>query len=469
MQRKGYGLVTAIVIMSVAAILGVSGWRENQHKTVVNKMTSKITTVCVGRFLIDIPEGAKIQFSSARVASVNINTWQNYTEKQLLAHIEEQLHTVEGKLNEYELPSLEKNIVVDAVNFKTTILYYGREKPFVEIVNGQKVNGIEEAINVDAWGISGDRGYRFIGKYLASPRSENSVLNVVKRFESRSSMQIPDAPGFCTEEGMVHDPIAAAENESVAMFASIAGHPDVAIRLDTSVNVDRVQDSVLVRDAQNDIKRENPSIFKEMRKGTRAFNGLKGEEVLDKIKRQNGTSAHFFMWASMGKMHDVLSPKLTLELETGVGRPGEKINSSLSDDAVVELWDRVSSSIRLRPVSATKKTTHAAPPADLPLGALAATDRVCPQSGLWECNESGDIQGGKRQFFRAGESMPHAVLLGTSSILNRLRGEQPSHRIATVWKLVAYESSFGAVDGKATPERKPLDSPDPDDSGNPST
>lgn len=469
MRPKRYWHIAAIVVTIGVGAWGIFSWRGNQHTTVTDKMTSKMTTICVGRFLIDIPEGSNIQFSSARIAGVDINAWANSSEKQLQAKIDEKLQELEGQTNEYHLPSLEKNVIADAINFKATILYHGREKPLVKISYGKKVNGIEQGISIDAWGVHGDRAYRFIGKHLASPRSENNVLNVVKRFESRNTAQIPEAPGFCIEDGIVHDPIAASENESVAMFASVKGYPDIAIRLDTSVNVDRLQDSLLVRDAQNSVKKANASNFKKLRMGARSINGLEGEEVLNKVKEHNGTSAHYFMWASMGKMHDVLSPKLTLELETGVGRPGEQINSSLSDEAVVELWDRVSSSIRLRPVSAAPKTSQAAPPVAHPLGTLAATDRVCPQSGLWECNESGEIHGGKQQFFRSGEIMPHAVLLGTSSILNRLRGEQPSHRIATVWKLLAYESPLDAEGGKAAPGRSaaPSRAPDPDDSGNP--
>jgi hypothetical protein len=66
-----------------------------------------------------------------------------------------------------------------------------------------------------------------------------------------------------------------------------------------------------------------------------------------------------FMWAGLGKLRDVLAPKVTLELETGIGRPGEPVNSSLSDAAVLERWDRVTSSIRLRPTSAEPKTAQA--------------------------------------------------------------------------------------------------------------
>jgi hypothetical protein len=34
--------------------------------------------------------------------------------------------------------------------------------------------------------------------------------------------------------------------------------------------------------------------------------------------------------------------------------------------------------------------------------------------------------------------MPHAVSLGEPSLWQKLKGERPSYRTATVWKLVAY-------------------------------
>jgi hypothetical protein len=49
------------------------------------------------------------------------------------------------------------------------------------------------------------------------------------------------------------------------------------------------------------------------------------------------------------------------------------------------------------------------------------------------------VKDGRRQFFRNGEPMPHATLLGVATMWQKLKGEQPSHKIATVWKLVDYE------------------------------
>jgi hypothetical protein len=102
------------------------------------------------------------------------------------------------------------------------------------------------------------------------------------------------------------------------MFASLKGHPDVAIRLDTAV-LDKLQESLLTRDAKNDINTRFAANIKNLGKGSRELNGLAGEELLDRFKEGNGTTGHVFMWESFGKPSDVLAPSITLELQTGRG------------------------------------------------------------------------------------------------------------------------------------------------------
>jgi len=300
-------------------------------------------------------------------------------------------------------------------------------------------------INSEAFGIKDSIGYHFIVELLKYPEELNVMSDLLKKFESRDMGKTPSQPGFCTENGFVHDPVSPLGYESATMFASLKGHPDVAIRFDTLVNDDRIFESVLSRDANNDVKRDHPMAFTTFQSRARTLNGIEGEEVLDKVKEANGTSAHIFMWASMGKKHDVFAPKITLELETGIGRPGEQINSSLSDKEVLELWEQVSSSIRLRPTTAAPKTSDVQPQEKSPLGTLAATGRVCPQSGYWESSEDGEIRGGHRRFFTEGEIMPDALWLGRPNILQQLRGERPSYRTVTVWKLASYAASDAEV------------------------
>jgi hypothetical protein len=435
--RKRWAVAAAGAITVVLAGIVLSG-QKNEDKDIARTLTQKMMMVCVGRFLIDLPEGAEVSFAPARVAGVTVAVQPGYTEARHTAELSRREQVLSQQKNEYDKTSLEKKIQAVAVNFNSTILYYGREKPFTEIQFGQKVVGTEEGISVEGSGLYNDLLYTFKARHLASPRFENNVLELVKKFEARSMDSIPSQPGFCTENGLIHDPIPASISESVTMFASLKGHPDVAIRLDTSVNVKRLQESLLERDAKNDVKLENRNSVKTFRRQHRVLNGIDGEEVLDKYKEANGTSAHIFMWAGMGKLKDVLAPKVTLELETGIGRPGQPVNSSLSDDAVLELWDRITTSIRLRPTSAAPKNAQANTPPQVPLGELVATGHACPQTGYWQCSELNGIEGARPQFFRQGEQMPHAVLRGAPNLWQKLSGNAPSHQVATVWTLVAY-------------------------------
>jgi TPR repeat protein len=118
--------------------------------------------------------------------------------------------------------------------------------------------------------------------------------------------------------------------------------------------------------------------------------------------------------------------------------------------------------------SAAGADTGAAEPERCPLGEVAATGRTCPQTGWWQCaEEAAPVQGGRRQFFHSGDTLPHAVLLGERSVWQKLKGEQPSHKTATVWRLVDYEEQpappASAPDVASAPTKEPKADTPPDE------
>lgn len=429
-----------IVIMAglVATVLATKAAHQAQDQRMVESMTQKHKTVCVGRLLIDLPAQAEIRFSGARLGGVDINVEPEYSFQKAASVITKREESLAGKLNEYERPSLEKRMVADAINFQATLLYFSREKPVTRMSNGQPVLG-EEGIAVEAFGIKNDLFYRFTAESLSSPKYENNVLDLVKQFESITAGAIATSAGFCTENGIIHDPISAAMNETVTMFASLKSHPDIAIRLDTSV-LDKLQESLLSRDANNDINTRFAANIKNLGKGARELNGIPGEELLDRFKERNGTTGHMLMWESLGKPSNVLVPTITLELQTGKGRPSSPVNSSLSDEAVLQLWQAISSSLRIRPSTETKKVSRRGTDPSMPLGELAATGRICPQTGYWQCGEPGLVEGDQGKFIRQGDMMPRATLRSAPTLWQKMSGSAPVHQVATVWKLIAYDA-----------------------------
>lgn len=61
-------------------------------------------------------------------------------------------------------------------------------------------------------------------------------------------------------------------------------------------------------------------------------------------------------------------------------------------------------------------------------------------------DEPKDTQGDRRQHIKAGERMPHVISLGEPSIWQKLKGERPTYRTATMWKLVSYDDAPVHVD-----------------------
>lgn len=250
----------------------------------------------------------------------------------------------------------------------------------------------------------------------------------------RRNDELPERSGFCFGNGIILDPIPTAKPiESTVLFAGWAERPDINIALSTMSGV-KNDTTLLQRHADNSVHARYASHFKTIFKGRREINGIPGEELSERVKELNGTYGHSYMWESdTVKEADALRPFLTLELSTGVGRPGEPVNSSLPDKDVQTLWDQISGSLRLRQVQ----------PASLKEGARANVERKetsvrasqsCPATGWWSCSadvEGHQVLGGATQHFVKGARMPQAQLLAPTTVLDKLKNHQPTFTLST--------------------------------------
>jgi len=59
------------------------------------------------------------------------------------------------------------------------------------------------------------------------------------------------------------------------------------------------------------------------------------------------------MWELIhNKTDNVFTPLMSFELSTGHGQPGATVDSSLTDAQALVLWDKMLSSLRIRPIVA---------------------------------------------------------------------------------------------------------------------
>lgn len=320
-------------------------------------MTEKIAalpmkSVCVGRFLIDVPADSIVTYGGA-----GITGWK------FSAIAEEDVETFGTRLKNFEIErqaaknrrggqSLESVHDLSRQGLSGNIYVFDR----IWIKKGNTdPQEYTEAVSIDALVHLNGVSYQFSGKYHQAEDAQ-VLQKILWKMEFRAPDQIPSHAGFCFERAMFSGELDISHHEFAVVFVGMADHPDLAIALSSAAGPKPTK-TLLQRDAENSTKIEYRSRFHTFREGPRALNGIPGEEILDHVSEFNGTGAHDFMWESLPSTTDVYFPSLTLEMETGHGRPGNPIESSLSNEEALALWDKISSSLRRRPVGAAGAST----------------------------------------------------------------------------------------------------------------
>ncbi|MYM75585.1 hypothetical protein GTP56_25795 [Duganella sp. FT134W] len=334
-----------ITVIGIAFILGHQQHQKKRENMGRHFEIMKMKTICVGRFLIDVPEKASLSYRGARLSGWDISSWLE-TDEKFLERISNEEIKLKSQKNEKGQVSLEQihEIKGDHVHGRLFV----SDRIWLEIFP-YGVKEVSQAITIRAILRAHDVTFNLFAK-IRSDNDVQEIEKIVTQLRRRLDDEIPEQPGFCFDRGFLTEPLDADQSEFTAVFLGLKEHPDLAIALSTYAGV--AQDkSLLQRDAENDIKQQYHSRFHVLRQGPRALNGLLGEEVLERVDEPNGSVLHGFMWELLAKKDDVYRPLLTLELDTGRGPPGRPVNASLSDPEVLALWEKISGSLRVRPIS----------------------------------------------------------------------------------------------------------------------
>ena len=314
-------------------------------------MNEKITalpmkTICVGRFLVDVPAEAIVTYRGAGVTGWAISTVADERSESFKTRLKEKESELRATKNERGGQSLELVHDVSRAGLIGRIYIFNR---IWLNMGGMGPERIEESVSIDALIYMNNVSYAVKGEFH-KPGDVRTLEALIAQLVPRQKEEIPKQAGFCFDRAMIVGEMGVRQHETVAMSAGLHSHPDLAIAL-TSLAAPRPSKTLLERDAENSIKFEYRSNFHELRKGPRSLNGIPGEEILEHVSELNGTSSQSFMWESLMSTTDVYLPSLSLEFDTGYGRPGKPVNSSMSDNEALALWDRISGSLRRRPAT----------------------------------------------------------------------------------------------------------------------
>ena len=442
LKQKSIVLITGVALLATAAVWGNNLRREISGGKEVKQMTEKMVTYCVGRYLIDLPQDTIVndgatRINNIRITFIELDLKQPPFRERLKAREEE----LKAEKNRAGMPFLESATDVSSAPLKGRLFQYGRtsntligddDKPYVAVSD-----------EAELW-LHGPvyEEYR-LETDLIRVAQIDKIVRLARRLQPIPANQIPTEPGFCFERGIILDPPTQIQVESIVLHFKLKKYPDVVGNFFMGTNGDKLAETLLQRDAKNDINQRYASHFKPIFKGERVINGIPGEEVSEKVKEMNGTSAHSFMWDARGKVN---APFISFDISTGYGQPGNPLNSSLPDKAATELWKKISGSIRLRPTT-PGKTSDATDPNNpspatanrLPLKSKVTSAVNCPQTGIWECAADAPGITEHRRLMTAGQGMPYGVTQRPAKGLGGFLGKVDDDTVEIIWTLVGYE------------------------------
>lgn len=347
-RRWGTSVVALGVLSFVAALFAraVQSWQDMET---VAALTSRMKSVCVGRVLIDVPAEARVSLRLALVDGFEVTRLaENATAFQYrLRDRESRLSATPNMLGQ---KNLEANTEVRNNGFTGKVLVHSRRRGY-SIENQRRV--YVDTISVEGHVHKAGVTYRFVADTY-DPARINVLPTLLARFTDRPENEIPTEPGFCLAGGLIREPYDRDRSESVAMSATLPNHPDLSMLFWTN-NATAKGRTLLERHtaAMGPLMRARSRILRE---GARTINGHAGEEVAIKVTELNLATVFGFVWETPGSDTNVLVPHLSLEMDTGLApQPGEEpVQSSLSEEAMLALWDKVSASIRVRSSGASE-------------------------------------------------------------------------------------------------------------------
>ncbi|MFJ1469853.1 T6SS immunity protein Tli4 family protein [Massilia orientalis] len=406
----------------------------------VQTMFEKTKTVCFGRFLVDVPASATVAWGEVDVP-LGISVYPNGVAEvsEIEKNFIDKLKS-EKNINRNHVPLL---IAIEEMNNPEGKIIIGYED--FESIDDLKINGYfrmnNDGVIIDSRPLQDDKD-----KTIAD------IKSIARRLRRLPENEIPTEPGNCIEYAFLPDDLESKEKnqgELIRVGFRLKEFPDTHLSIFVGPSNPHYEDSDSLKwqleRLEKRLKAEDPNHpnlkTRYLRRGDRQIHDwVGGFEALSHTPDQpEAHPIHDFGMDFRGVPYDPYKPYADIRMQTGVAdNVAGATKASLTDEEAIAVWDRITSTIRVRPTSAARaKDAEAEPGPRRPLGELAATGRTCPQTGWWT---SDDVKG-ESQHVKAGAIMPHAITSGEPSLWQKFTGGRPIYRTATMWKLVGYDNA----------------------------
>ncbi|SCK08424.1 T6SS immunity protein Tli4 family protein [Vogesella sp. LIG4] len=319
--------------------------------------------VCFGRYLIDVPKRAEVMWGPSDI-DYEIVSYPGEGRKisaeisDKIKELKEEKHRTEPSLfiGVFDGPNPSSKIVVGYERSDDT--YGANLYSYIRLGNNayvQSARGTTLATRDDA----APMGLKY-DKTLY--KKDVAILqDVASRLRERTDEAVPTEPGICIEAGFFSG-MTPQYQERVAIGFRFPEFPDVSFSF-SSFKTKHYDKSNTLEWSLNEGKQFADVLDKGtlwhridmLQKGPRTIAGWQGDEALARMPEDGDTPSHHqFKFNYAGKpTFDFQHPVVDIRMETGVvDDTVGATHPSLSNDEAVALWNKLTSSIRLRPTMA---------------------------------------------------------------------------------------------------------------------
>lgn len=344
--RKHARWAIPLGVVALTIVFVVDSAQRREDMGAVTGLTSKMKSVCVGRFLVDVPADARVSLRLASVDSFEISRVDESTDS-FLSRLRTRESILGAKPNMFGNGNIESSTEIRNARFYGKVFVHSLYRGY-SVENDQRVyfETISAEGHVHKEGVS----YSFVAD-VYDPAQVKVLPALLTRLTNRAEAELPTESGFCISGALIRDPYDRERSESIAMSATLPGHPDLGILFWT--NNAKVKDRSLLERHRAAMTPLTRARARTLREGARTINGFAGEEVAIKVTELNFAKVFGFAWETPGSDRNVFVPHLSLEMDSGMSprAGGNPVQSSLSEEAMLALWDKISSSVRLRPTN----------------------------------------------------------------------------------------------------------------------
>jgi len=456
-------------LLALIALSGLAYYAMRQYQIThphyehaMTSLTQNMQPHCFGRFLIDLPSGARVDSASLTINDISIAYDEFVSHEEFEARMAKRWQELQALTkDDYNRPYAEPSKRLTPIPNGEIFLYE------YEYLDGLDVHGVDRGPRL----IHQAEGYLWRDEVLYEFKSrlkgEEKIAALMPRIETRADSRPPTQPGFCFGRGLL-ETSGAFEVADAHVSFTFPGQEDFGLIAGERIFDGEAEKPLLQRRTEKlpfnqamfaeALKRKPGLVYGEhkYRFSKRPIAKFEGEEIVvgSTEKKFTYSTSVGSEWEYVGKSGSNELPALSLNM--GVSFTTQQAPSPLgafpskaiapkaiSEEEYFALWDAILKSLRPRPVASTpaaekpRSSLDAEKPHALPLGTRVSSLRSCPQTGTYECFSASTSS--RRAFIQQGRPMPGMVADVPKKIIAGFFRGKEQQEIEVSWTLISYE------------------------------